>query len=130
MRNMLFILLQLFILTVIYTGSNYIVKLTHLPIPGNVLGMIILYVCLIKRIIKVEYIEKAALYLIKHLALFFVPFAVGLMNYGDLILMSGFQLLVMIVGSTVIGLAVTSGLTQYLSAKEAHKHERSRSNSI
>ncbi|MDF2791611.1 MAG: rane protein, partial [Neobacillus sp.] len=103
-------------------GSNYIAKLTNLPIPGNVLGMILLFLSLTMRIVKLNYIEKAAEYLIRHLALFFIPYAVGLMTYGDLFITSGWQLLLMVVGSTVIGLVVTSSITQYLSSKETQKH--------
>ncbi len=127
MKNTLLFLFQLSILTLISGGANYIVKIMHLPIPGSVLGMIALYVCLTKGIIKIKYIERASLFLINHLALFFIPFAVGFMTYGDLISTSGIQLLLMIAGSTIIGLAVTSGISQYLSEKEASKHERSES---
>ena len=122
MKNAVLFLLQLLILISFYIGSNYIVKLINLPIPGSVLGMILLFVGLRVGIVKLNYIEKAAEYLIKHLALFFVPYAVGLMTYGDLIKTSGWKLLLMIVGSTVIGLVVTSGITQYLSSKGTKKH--------
>jgi holin-like protein len=125
MKNAVLFLSQLLILIAIYVGSNYIVKLINLPLPGSVLGMILLFISLSMGIVKLKYIEKAAEYLIKHLALFFVPYAVGLMTYGDLIKTNGWKLLLMIVGSTVIGLVVTSGITQFLSSKGTRKHERS-----
>jgi holin-like protein len=125
MKNAVLFLSQLLILIAIYVGSNYIVELINLPIPGSVLGMILLFLGLSIGIVKLTYIEKAAEFLIKHLALFFVPYAVGLMTYGDLIKSSGWKLLLMIVGSTVIGLVVTSGITQYLSSKGTKKHVRS-----
>ncbi|NWQ40319.1 CidA/LrgA family protein [Bacillus sp. EB106-08-02-XG196] len=127
MKNAVLFLLQLFILIFIYIGSNYIAKVTNLPIPGNVLGMILLFLSLTMRIVKLRYIEKAAEYLIKHLGLFFIPYAVGFMTYGDLIIASGWQLLLMVIGSTVIGLVVTSGSTQFLSSREIQKHGRSNS---
>lgn len=125
MKNAVLFLSQLLILIAIYVGSNYIVELINLPIPGSVLGMILLFLSLSIGIVKLKYIEKAAEFLIKHLALFFVPYAVGLMIYGDLIKSSGWKLLLMIIGSTVIGLVVTSGITQYLSSKGTKKHVRS-----
>ncbi|MFC4402532.1 CidA/LrgA family protein [Gracilibacillus xinjiangensis] len=125
MRNLLLLFFQLAILSAIYLVSSLFVKIMQIPIPASVLGMIILYICLVKGIIKLHYIEKAAAFLIKHLAFFFIPFAVGLMKYGGMIQTSGWKWLLMIVGSTVIGLWVTSGLTQYLSKKEMQKHERS-----
>ncbi|RKL65523.1 murein hydrolase regulator LrgA [Salipaludibacillus neizhouensis] len=125
MRNAVIFLLQVLFLIAIFSASNFIVKYTNLFIPGNVLGMILLFVSLTLGIVKLNYIEKAAEYLIKHLALFFIPYAVGIMTYGDLIKTSGWKLLVMIVGSTIIGLIITSGMTQYLSSKEKQKHVQS-----
>jgi holin-like protein len=80
MKNAFIFWWQLLILLSIYLGANYIVDLINLPIPGSVLGMILLFVSLSMGIIKLNYIEKAAEFLIKHLALFFVPYAVGLMT--------------------------------------------------
>ncbi|HEY4551007.1 MAG TPA: CidA/LrgA family protein [Bacillus sp. (in: firmicutes)] len=127
MKNALLFIAQLFMIWAIYTISVYIVDFLHLPIPGSVLGMILLFFLLIKGIIQVRYIERAASFLNKHLAFFFIPFAVGLMNYGGLIKTSGFQLLIMIAGSSIIGLLITGGLTQYLSGKAGVKREHSNS---
>lgn len=101
-------------------------------IPASVLGMIFLYILLSSGMVKMRLIEKGANFLIKHLALFFVPFAVGLMNYTGLIKASGVQLLLMIAGSTIIGLLITAGITQSLTRREKERthHERSHSHSI
>ena len=96
-----------------------------LPIPGNVFGLIFLFVLLPTGVVKVNYIEKAAGFLNKHLAFFYIPFGVGLMNYGDLIKTNGLSILVMIIGSSIIGLIVTSGSAQYLSRKAGVKHGQS-----
>ncbi len=127
MKNVLLFLAQLFVIWTIYTISVYIVDLLHLPIPGSVLGMILLFLLLTTGIVKVQYIEKGASFLNNHLAFFFIPFAVGLMNYGGLIKTSGVQLLIMIAGSSIVGLLITSGLTQYLSRKVGVKREQSNS---
>jgi len=126
-KNALLFLAQLFIIWAIYTLSDYIVDFLHLPIPASVFGMIVLFLLLSKGIIQVRYIERAASFLNKHLAFFFVPFAVGLMNYGGLIKSSGVQILLMIMGSSVVGLLITAGLTQYLSRREGAKREQSNS---
>jgi holin-like protein len=130
-KNVLMFLSQLFLLWAIYQLSSFIVGILHLPIPASVLGMILLYIFLSSGIIQIRYIEKSASFLIRHLALFFVPFAVGLMNYAGLIKTSGMQLLLMIAGSTIIGLLITAGLTQSLSRREKERthHEQSHSHS-
>lgn len=125
MKNGLLFLGQLFLVWLIYAISEFVVKMLHLPIPGSVFGMVLLLLLLITGVVKVTYIEKATTFLNKHLAFFFIPFAVGLMDYGDLIKTSGIQLLIMIAGSSIIGLIVTSGLTQVLSGKAGAKRGQS-----
>ncbi|WP_260471811.1 CidA/LrgA family protein [Bacillus salinus] len=120
---------QLFLIWLVYAVSDYIVKLVQLPIPASVFGLIVLYALLVSGIIKIQYIERGATFLNRHLAFFFVPIAVGLMNYGGLIKTNGLQWLGIILGSSIIGLLVSGFLTQYLSKveKEDHKHEQSHS---
>ncbi|MCQ6276981.1 CidA/LrgA family protein [Bacillus sp. V3B] len=127
MKKALLFFAQLFVIWAIYTLSDFIVSFLHLPVPASVFGMVLLYLLLVSGILQVRYIERAAAFLNKHLAFFFIPFAVGLMNYGGLIQSSGLQLLIMIGGSSIVGLLITSGLTQYLSRREETKRERSNS---
>ena len=117
MKNVLIFLAQLLLICFIYWVSEFVVTFLDLPIPGNVFGLIFLFVLLLTGVVKVNYIERAAGFLNKHLAFFYIPFGVGLMNYGHLIKTNGISILVMIIGSSIIGLIVTSGSAQYLSRK-------------
>jgi holin-like protein len=123
MKSAILFFAQLFILIAIYQVSSYIVSLLGIPVPASVLGMIFLYILLSNGIVKLRYIELAASFLLKHLSLFFIPIAVGLMDYGGLIQASGVQLIVMIAASSIVGLFVTGGLTQFLSTKKVQKEE-------
>jgi holin-like protein len=123
MKHAILFFVQLLFLIAIYQVSNYIVSLLGIPVPASVLGMIFLYILLSNEIVKLRYIEMAASFLLKHLSLFFIPIAVGLMDYGGLIQASGVQLIVMIAVSSMIGLFVTGGLTQFLSTKKVQKEE-------
>ncbi|WP_462412900.1 CidA/LrgA family protein [Neobacillus sp. Marseille-QA0830] len=122
-KNAFLFVAQLVFIWAIYAFSKYLVENFHIPIPSSVLGMVILYVLLSCNIIQVRFIEKGAAFLNKHLGFFFVPIAVGLMNYGGLIKAHGLQLLLMIAGSTMIGLAITAGITQYLTKKDRSASE-------
>ncbi|WP_246197408.1 CidA/LrgA family protein [Cytobacillus depressus] len=118
MKSALLFFAQLFFIWAIYEFSSYIIKTFDVPIPASVLGIIILYTMLSTGIIKLRHIEKGVGFLNKHLGFFFVPIAVGLINYGGLIKAHGLELVLMIAGSTVVGLVITAGTTQYLSKKE------------
>ena len=125
MKNILAFFRTAFIICLIYFVSEFVVTTLDLPIPGNVFGLIFLFVLLLTGVVKVNYIEKAAGFLNKHLAFFYIPFGVGLMNYGNLIKTNGLSILVMIIGSSIIGLIVTSGSAQYLSRKAGVKRGQS-----
>ncbi|WP_246629005.1 CidA/LrgA family protein [Mesobacillus maritimus] len=123
MKHTLMFFVQLFFLYAIYQVSNYIVRFLDIPLPASVLGMILLYILLRNGTVQLRYIEVAASFLLKHLSLFFIPIAIGLMDYGGLIKTSGIQLFVMIAASSFIGLFVTGGFTQFLSTKKVQKEE-------
>lgn len=62
-----------------------VTRLFNLPLPGNVLGMVLLTAVLVTGRIKLESVKPAADVLLKNLAFLFVPPGVGLMLYFDLI---------------------------------------------
>jgi len=49
----------------------------HVPLPGNVIGLILFTLALWLRIVRVEQVQGAANFLLRHMMLFFVPFIVG-----------------------------------------------------
>ena len=123
MRDGCLFVAQLTFLWLIYQLGQFISNFLHLPVPGNVLGMMILFLLLSFKIVKINWVEKGALFLNKHLAFFFVPIAVGLMTYTPLLKESGLALAVILFGSSIIGMAMTGGVSQFLSAKQIHKEK-------
>ncbi|HHW48337.1 MAG TPA: CidA/LrgA family protein [Clostridiaceae bacterium] len=78
------LLRQMLIILLICCVGEIIHKLFNLYIPGNVIGMVILFICLCTGIIKLEMISEISKFLIDHLAFFFIPAGVGLVAYFDL----------------------------------------------
>ncbi len=105
---------QIILLCVIYKSGNAVAEMTHLPIPGNVCGMIILFLLLVTGIVRMEWIEEGADLLLKHLAFFFIPIAVGLMQWIGLFQLSGVQLLLSIVLGTAACILVMGSVTTML----------------
>ncbi|MBT2677949.1 CidA/LrgA family protein [Bacillus sp. ISL-35] len=116
-------ILQICGLILINKAGFYIVDFFDLLIPGNVLGMMILFLMLWLKIIKLEWIEGAADFLVKHLSFFFVSISVGLMTLGGLMAEAGVQLAVILVSSALIGMAIAGGtshlIVKYKQRKEA-----------
>jgi holin-like protein len=105
---------QIALLWAIYQLGNWVAETIHLPLPGNVLGMIILFLLLLTGIIRLPWIEEGADFLLKHLAFFFIPIAVGLMQWIGLFQLSGVQLLASIILGTAVCVVVMNSVTTIL----------------
>lgn len=110
MKHALKFVLQMGILIFIYQTGNFVVSFFHLPFPGNVLGIVILFFLLWLGIIKVNHIETAANWLLKHLGFFFIPISVGLMTLGNTLIKNGLPVLLVLIVSAFVGL-VSAGKT-------------------
>ena len=84
--------------------------LTHtlgIPIPGPVLGLMLLLAALQLAWVRTP-VAAAAELLLAHLSLLFVPVGVGIITHLGLVSMYGLRLAVVIVLSTWVGLVVTA----------------------
>lgn len=123
MKNFLKTTGQLSLLWIVYYLSTLGVESFHLPIPGSVLGMLSLFGLLSVGAIKEEWISIAANPLLKHLAFFFIPIAVGLMEWGDLFAEKGHLLFLPLVISTLVALLTTGITVQFLTKSHRTKKE-------
>ena len=114
---------QMAFLMALFLASNWLVGATGLPMPGNVLGIIVLFLLLLTGIVKEDHISTAANFLLKHMVFFFVPVAVGLMQWGGVFYDYGWILLAAIVVSAVLPL-LTVGLLGRALRRRARKKEK------
>ena len=89
------------------SAGEAIARLAHLPLPGPVVGMLVLVVLLRWRAVQAP-VGAAADALLAHLSLLFVPVGVGVMTHLALLSQYGARMLAAIVLSTLVGLAVTA----------------------
>lgn len=108
-------LAQLGLLWAVYQASSWLVAATGLPIPGNVVGVVLLFCLLCTGIVKLKHVELAADFLLKHLVFFFAAVAVGLMEWGEVFADYGLTLLAAIVISAVLPLLAVGHASQALS---------------
>lgn len=102
----------------LYIVSEQIVEWLQLPIPGNVLGMILLFILLLTGGIKLEWINTASSLLLRHLLFFFIPITVGMMTLGKIFINNGFSLIIILIVSCAVGMVVTGGLSQLFAEKK------------
>jgi holin-like protein len=84
-----------------------------IAIPGTVTGMILLFLALMLKVVRIEQVETVSKLLLDHLAFLFVPAGVGLISCMEVIGASWLHILVIIVVSTGIVMG-TTGLTVQL----------------
>lgn len=105
------------IVLLIYFLGEFLSKSLSLSIPGNIMGMIFLFLFLVTGILKLEKIERAAKSLLDNLAFLFVPAGVGLMNSFGIISGSIVKILLICIITTVIVMACTGLVVQFVSKK-------------
>ena len=89
-----------------------------LPLPGPVLGLILLLVILIFRGGPDEALRGTSNGLLRHLSLLFVPAGVGIVTQLDALERDWLPIVVAILVSTTLALAVTGWLMQRLDKSE------------
>ncbi len=82
MKKTLAALCQIAALIVLWRACHWAVVAAGLPVPGNVLGVIALFLLLLSGIVKEEHINEGASFLLRHMVFFFIPIAAGLMDWG------------------------------------------------
>ena len=87
-----------------------------LPFPGPVIGMILLLLALQLPLVR-EPVQACASFLLTHLSLLFVPVGVGVMTHLGLLSQFGGRMLLVLLLSTLVGMAVTVGVLQLFKEK-------------
>jgi holin-like protein len=95
------------LLLVLQAAGDGLAHAFRLPVPGPVVGMMLLIAALRVERLRTP-VRAIADLLLSHLSLLFVPVGVGVITHLDLLSRSGGPLLVAIVVSTWVGMAVTA----------------------
>jgi holin-like protein len=129
-RDALRLLLGLAILAGIFVACDALARATKLPLPGNVIGMGVLFALLLTDIVPRRLVDDGADLLLKHLSLLFVPAAVAVARHRRLLGDSFVALAIAVVVSTVLVLLVTGLIAERLvRAEPASRPPRSSASS-
>ena len=108
----------LFYILLFWLIGNALSLATGGYVSGNIIGMILLFAALCLRWVRAETVRPAARFLLGAMALFFVPYGVGLMDSYRVIL----ENLGAIVVSTIIVLLITGKTFQSLNRRIRLRH--------
>jgi putative effector of murein hydrolase LrgA (UPF0299 family) len=89
-------------------AGEAVVRVIMVPIPGPVVGMILLFALMLVRAPVPAGLVDTSEGLLRHLSLLFVPAGVGVIQHLDRLGADGLRLVAVVVLATVITLAVTA----------------------
>ena len=92
--------------------GELVVWLTGIKLPSSIIGMLIITLLLQVRAVKLRQVEGMANFLVKNFGFFFVPAAVSLMLYLDIIRAQWLPIVVASAVSTVAVIVVTGWIHQ------------------
>ena len=93
-----------------------IAALLPFAFPGSILGMLLLFLLLNFQLIKLHWVLGAGGLLLRHMALLFVPVAVGLLAYLDVVMHSWLAILLNVFLGIALILLVVGRLYQRMNA--------------
>ncbi|WP_097458649.1 CidA/LrgA family protein [Mangrovitalea sediminis] len=106
-------------------AGTLINTLTGIPVPGTVLGFMLLFFCLLLRPHWLGGLLPVTRPLLENMILLFVPVAVGIMQQWPLLLKEGWTLTGVLVVSQVIGFIATAmTITFLMSAQKRLRRSR------
>jgi holin-like protein len=97
--------------------GEIIIRTSSLPIPGPVVGMLLLFVTMLLRDSLVSRVEQTAQYILQNLTLLYVPAAVGIVVHLHLVQSEGLPIIITLVGSTLVTLTLTALSMNFLVRK-------------
>lgn len=99
---------QVVLYAVLFLIADRLVTLLHLPLPANIVGMLMLLLLIMFRVLPLKWVKAGSRWLLAEMLLFFVPAVVAVVNYAQLLMVEGWKIFLVIGISTILTLGVTS----------------------
>ncbi|WP_423190242.1 CidA/LrgA family protein [Alkalibacterium sp. f15] len=108
---------QLFWILLFSFIGEFLSLISPVAVPGSVIGMVLLFVALHFKWLKLNQVEEVGNFLTDNMAIFFVPAGVGLMTNFSILGDVWWQLLLTIVVTTTLMLGFVGLVVQFMKRK-------------
>lgn len=112
------IIIQVAALYIFYMIGAWIERALHLPIPGSLIGMFLLFILLGLKFLPVKWFDFGAETLVDLMPFLLIPSIIGLMNYGSFFVHKGISLLLTVVVSTFLIIVAAGHTGQYFANRK------------
>lgn len=99
---------QALILLAAWKTGDCIARFTGLPVPGGILGMLLVLALLVSRRVDLSSVKKGSDWLLADMLLFFVPAVLAVLNHREFLGWTGVKIMVVILAGTLIVMACTA----------------------
>ena len=101
------------IFTINYVGI-LLSKILHLPLPGTIASLLLLFLMLQFKVLKLEKIENAGNFLLLNMTIFFMTPTVKIIDSYELLEKDLFKIIVIIIVSTFLTMGITGKVVQLM----------------
>lgn len=115
---------QLFWILLFSFMGEFLSLISPVAVPGSVIGMVLLFVALHFKWVKMVQVEEVGTWLTDNMAIFFVPAGVGLMTNFDILGDIWWQLLVTIFITTTLMIAFVAVIVQWFKRRTDKKNQQ------
>lgn len=115
---------QLCILFIFLGLGEFIVWSTGIPIPSSIIGMILLFLALYFKVVRLNMVDKVCDLLVTNLGFFFIPAGIGVMNCFGLIAAEWLPIVMAVVVSSILIVITTGNLFRLFGSKQSRLFPR------
>ncbi|MCS3430291.1 CidA/LrgA family protein [Klebsiella sp. BIGb0407] len=112
---------QLMVYIGLFLIAQFLVLHLTLPLPANIVGMMMMLVFLVSGILPVRFVKAGSAWLLSEMLLFFVPAVVAIINYFNVLEKFGIRIFAVIILSTILVLGCTAFVVDKLFIYENRK---------
>lgn len=121
--NIFKVIIQITLIYGIYAIGSLLQGFLNLPIPGSIIGLLLLFAGLTIKLVPAQAVEAGAGILLRYLPLLFVPATAGVVNYFSLFAGRTIWLFVITIISTVLVMVVAGHAGSWLAKEDRNRKE-------
>jgi len=108
---------QLMIIFMISLVGEGISSVFHLPVPGSIIGLVLLFLALQFKLLRLRHISMVGNFLLANMTILFLPPAVGIMDKFQVIAPYLLPIMLIVLGAIVLNVCVIAVVVQLIKTR-------------
>ena len=108
---------QLMIIFMISLVGEGISSVFHLPVPGSIIGLVLLFLALQFKLLRLRHISMVGNFLLANMTILFLPPAVGIMDKFQVIAPYLLPIILIVLGGIVLNVCVIAVVVQLIKTR-------------